>query len=380
LPKERATTEDTDVFRVPALVSEDDDTGPIVVATRLVCVAGAEVGRTFGLGSKSLMIGRGGGVDVDVRLENTDVSRNHARLWADDKGFHVQDLGSLNGTFINGTRVDGNATLNLGDRIQVGSTIFVLLHHDELESRMRQLQRIDAMSTMVGGLAHDFRNFLTVILGGLENLDASLTATTDEQRQVIDDMKTATEGAIGLARKLLDLGRNQPNSFFRVSVLELVTESIRMAQRIVGASISIASELRPDAWVSGSRQELQQVLLNLLVNARDAMPDGGIVRISAQPIRFDRANASALHLPSDGEYIEVIVADTGGGMDEVTLARAFEPFFTTKPIGKGTGLGLAMVHSIVKRHSGTVIANSKLGSGTTFRILIPSAGSASVVP
>lgn len=380
MPKERATTEDTDVFRVPALVSEDDDTGPIVVATRLVCVAGAEVGRTFGLGSKSLMIGRGGGVDVDVRLENTDVSRNHARLWADDKGFHVQDLGSLNGTFINGTRVDGNATLNLGDRIQVGSTIFVLLHHDELESRMRQLQRIDAMSTMVGGLAHDFRNFLTVILGGLENLDASLTATTDEQRQVIDDMKTATEGAIGLARKLLDLGRNQPNSFFRVSVLELVTESIRMAQRIVGASISIASELRPDAWVSGSRQELQQVLLNLLVNARDAMPDGGIVRISAQPIRFDRANASALHLPSDGEYIEVIVADTGGGMDEVTLARAFEPFFTTKPIGKGTGLGLAMVHSIVKRHSGTVIANSKLGSGTTFRILIPSAGSASVVP
>ncbi|MDB4954572.1 MAG: fixL [Myxococcales bacterium] len=370
----RAPTEDTGVFELPAVVEENDDTGPTLVAARLVCVAGAEVGRAFSLGSKPILIGRGGGGgDVNVRLENTDVSRNHARLWADDKGFHLQDLGSLNGTFVNGARVDGSASLNIGDRIQVGSTIFVLMHHDELESRMRQLQRVDAMSTMVGGLAHDFRNFLTVIVGGLENLDGSLSERTEEQRQIIDDLKTATAGAVGLAGKLLDLGRNEPNSFFRVSVVELVAESIRMAKRLVGARVSITSEVSPDAWVSGSRQELQQVLLNLLVNARDAMPKGGMVRISTQNVRIDRAHASALHLPSDGEYVEVIVADTGAGMDEATLARAFEPFFTTKAIGKGTGLGLAMVHTITKRHGGTVIAHSKLGSGTTFRILLPSA-------
>nr|MBA3542158.1 hypothetical protein [Deltaproteobacteria bacterium] len=152
---------------------------------------------------------------------------------------------------------------------------------------------------------------------------------------------------------------------------DVVSEAVSIVRRSFGPWMTITTHISPEAVVYGSREELHQVLHNLLVNARDAMPTGGELRVSASIVQLDRASSLALHLPTCGTYVELKVADPGRGMDKATLARIFEPFFTTKPPGKGSGLGLAVIHAIVKRHGGTVIADSELGRGTTFKVYIP---------
>jgi signal transduction histidine kinase len=171
---------------------------------------------------------------------------------------------------------------------------------------------------------------------------------------------------------LLRLGRTEPLEFESVVLDALVHRTAAMMRRQL-PGIEINVDVMPDLTMQGSQEELSQVLVNLLLNARDAMPHGGQVRIIARDVSFDRAQAAAHHLPTKGDYIELVVADSGAGMDDVTLARAFEPFFTTKPPGQGTGLGLAMIHSIVRRHGGAIVAESLLGRGSTFRIWLPRA-------
>src|SRR5690606_32451131 len=135
----------------------------------------------------------------------------------------------------------------------------------------------------------------------------------------------------------------------------------------------IITDVSDELLVRGSAEELQQVLVNLMLNARDAMPDGGTLRVHARAVTFDTGQAAAHQLPARGDYVGLVVADTGIGMDEATLARIFEPFFTTKPPTQGTGLGLAMIHNIVRRHGGSIVAESVLGHGTVFRIWLPAA-------
>jgi signal transduction histidine kinase len=143
-------------------------------------------------------------------------------------------------------------------------------------------------------------------------------------------------------------------------------------RRQASAKISIVVTVPPELRVRGAHDELQQVLLNLYLNARDAMPNGGRFAIDGRAVQLDAGSALALQLPGAGAYIELVISDTGAGMDEATLARVFEPFFTTKPIGKGTGLGLAMVHGIVRRHGGAIGVTSQPGRGTAFTIHLPS--------
>jgi len=359
-------TEDTDVFPVEVV---DEVTGPLVHSIRLVCVAGEELGKTFRVTTTPFVVGRSS--DADVVLDSPDVSRRHARLTIKNGEYWVEDLGSVNGTFVNAARIEGGAPIRVGDRLQIGNTILNLAIYDELEARMQQLQRVEAMAAMAGGLAHDFRNALAVISAGLEALDELLPAQASELRDTTDDMKTATKAATALATRLLNLGRREPSAYDLVNLLDVIRETTQMSRHLLGHRIRITTDIAAMILVRGSREELHQVIMNLLVNAKDAMPKGGEITISAEIIRLERARSLALHLPGQGSYVALEVTDTGSGMDERTLARAFEPFFTTKPPGVGSGLGLSVIHGIVKRHGGAVLADSRVGSGTTIRIYLP---------
>jgi len=346
-----------------------DDTGPTALPTQLVCLTGPDLGTTFRISGTPAVIGRG---EVELRLSSRDVSRRHAVVSLKEGEVVVEDLRSANGTFVNGVRIEGPARLQLGDRLQVGNTILLHSYFDQLEARMQQAQRVEAVATLAAGLAHDFRNALTVIVAGLDEIEERLPAIDAELRQTLEDMKSATSAATSLAERLLNLGRRDPsNDYAPVSLDELVAEVVAMARHILGKHIRVTATIAPETCVLGSAGELHQVLMNLVVNAKDAMPAGGTLTIAARVTRIEPKEALECHLPTHGEYVELTVRDTGTGMDEWTRSRIFEPFFTSKPSGVGTGLGLSVVHSIVRRHRGAIFVESTPGKGACFRMLLP---------
>ena len=240
----------------------------------------------------------------------------------------------------------------------------------ELELEMRQAQKMEAVGRLAGGIAHDFNNLLTVISGYAAFVRDALSEG-DELRADIVEIEQAARRAATLTRQLLAFSRRQvllPKVFDLNGVVEGMTG---MLERLLGEDVDVRTALDESLWsVKADPNQLEQVIVNLAVNARDAMPGGGVLRIATQNVLLERATAGLDGVPP-GLYVRLDVGDTGVGMDEATRVRAFEPFFTTKEVGKGTGLGLSTVYGIVRQSGGGVDVESAPGEGTVFRILLP---------
>jgi signal transduction histidine kinase/ActR/RegA family two-component response regulator len=242
-----------------------------------------------------------------------------------------------------------------------------------LEEQLRQSQKMEAIGQLAGGVAHDFNNLLTVISGNCE-LVLSDSPADDPRRGSLRDIQAAAQRAAGLTRQLLAFSRKQILEPRLVDVHVVIREIETMLRRLIGEDVVLSSELTADpSWVKVDPGQLEQVLLNLAINARDAMPRGGRLTIGTRSVDLagsDDAGGSAD--PERGTRVAISISDSGEGMSQEVQGHLFEPFFTTKEVGKGTGLGLATVYGIVKQSGGDVSVESESGRGTTFTIVLPS--------
>jgi PAS domain S-box-containing protein len=242
--------------------------------------------------------------------------------------------------------------------------------HKQLEEQFRQSQKMEAIGQLAGGIAHDFNNILTIVLGHASLL--ALTPLDSKQMLSAQQIKLAAERAAGLTRQLLAFGRKQIFSPRPVDLNQIVGNMKEMLGRLLGEDIALQIGLSSEpAMVEADASMVEQILLNLAVNSRDAMPQGGqlAIRIQLRDVDADYLRKSAEAVP--GRFVCLSHTDTGEGIPPENLSRIFEPFFTTKELGKGTGLGLATVYGIVKQHHGWIEVESELGKGTTFRIFLP---------
>jgi signal transduction histidine kinase len=243
-----------------------------------------------------------------------------------------------------------------------------------LEERLRHAQKLEAVGRLAGGIAHDFNNLLTIITGCCDRLLAGLDAG-DARRADLELVRQSGERGASLTRQLLAFGRRPVVEPRPIDLNDAVRGIVRILERVLGERIEIVTALGPaPATIEADPGELEQVLMNLAINARDAMPDGGTLTIETSDVDVGpEGQRLPIALPP-GRYVVLSVADTGHGMDAPTAARAFEPFFTTKAPGQGTGIGLATVHGIVTRCGGQVGVDSRPGQGTTMRVALPRHG------
>lgn len=244
---------------------------------------------------------------------------------------------------------------------------------EKAQEALRQSQKMEAMGQLTGGVAHDFNNLLTPIVGALDMLQRKSLGGEREQRLIAGAVQSA-ERARTLVQRLLAFARRQPLQSIAVDIAKLVDGMGELVRSTTGPQIRVVVETADDLPpAKADPNQLEMALLNLSVNARDAMPDGGTLRISATAETIARGHASGL---APGSYVRISVADTGTGMDKATMARAVEPFFSTKGIGKGTGLGLSMVHGLASQLGGALTIQSRLGVGTNIELWLPMSGAA----
>ncbi len=238
------------------------------------------------------------------------------------------------------------------------------------EDQLRHSQKLEAVGRLAGGVAHSFNNLLAAIALHAELLLEARGSEVEQQRHALE-IQNAGERAAALARQLLAFGRKQVLQPRPLDVGREIAAIIPMLRRLVGEDIEMETSLDPGTgWIHGDLGQLEQVILNLVVNARDAMPDGGRLRIAASRIDLRNPDVQLRNL-DPGPYVEILVSDTGIGMDAEVRSRLFEPFFTTKDRDKGSGLGLATVYGIVQQSGGDVLVDSELGTGSTFLVYLP---------
>jgi two-component system cell cycle sensor histidine kinase/response regulator CckA len=292
----------------------------------------------------------------------------------------LQQKGRLDGLEVRWKRKDGGAiTVRLSGRGTSGpeevENVLEIIAEDvterrALEDQFRQAQKMEAVGRLAGGVAHDFNNLLMVISGYTEVLLDELKSQ-DELQSKAEAIQQAADRATTLTRQLLAFSRKQLLELKVVDVNAIVSDMERLLRPLIGETIELSTHLKPDVGhTRADAGQLEQVIMNLVVNARDAMPTGGKVLIQTERLELDARRREHSLIPP-GPYILLSVSDTGAGMDKETQSRIFEPFFTTKEKGKGTGLGLSTVYGIVKQSGGFIFAHSEMGQGTTFRIYLP---------
>lgn len=337
-----------------------------VTSASLVVISGRDVGRAFSVGAK-LTVGRDPA--HGAALDDATISRAHLEVrTSDDGAYEVVDLRSANGTLLNGTSVE-RAPLEHGDRIGVGRTVtlmFVL--HDRYEEQVARMQRLHSLGELAGGIAHDFNN----LLGAARECIQSVLQQADVPSRVTDPIKDAHAAVgrcIALTDQLLGYAASRTPARQVVPLTTVVEELRSILRHSLPDSVQLDVVLEPDLFIVGDPTKLCQVLLNLAVNARDAMPEGGALRIVAQPVANGTSTIPKYLAP--GDYVRLKVQDSGVGMSASVVQRALEPFFTTKPDGEGTGLGLSTAYSIVRACGGEMLIDSEPGIGSVFTLFLP---------
>lgn len=304
----------------------------------------------------------------DSEVKSADI----ARLAADREVSELEWKGKRG----NGLLFDGELSASM---VRFGSESWVQVivrdvsERRRMEVRMRQNQKLEAIGQLAGGVAHDSNNLLLVITGHLELMLGSL-GLHDRNRPHLEKARTAALHAADLTRQLLAFSRQQVMVYRRLNLSEIVQESPSLLSRLIPPNITIRHRLAPEAcFIQADPSQMRQIIMNLIVNAQDAMPDGGTIHVSTQTLEI----TEPVEIPSNierlqvGKYVVLTIEDTGHGMDADTLTRIFGPFFTTKSKGRGTGLGLATVFGIVKQTGGDITVESQPGKGTTFTLYFP---------
>jgi PAS domain S-box-containing protein len=284
------------------------------------------------------------------------------------------------GRVVKGLRKDGSTfpmELAVGEAISNGKRIFTgfirdLTSRHKIEEELRQAQKMEAIGQLTGGLAHDFNNLLTIISGNLEMLENKIS--DPKARVLLQEAQGATDDGAKLTGQLLAFGRRQPLNPRLTDLGQMISSFSELIRRTIGDRIELGTILRGSrnlALVDGP--QLQNALLNLTLNARDAMPYGGQLTIEVSRAHFDFDHVQMYPQLRAGDYVLISVSDTGAGMAEDVKQRAFEPFFTTKSTGAGTGLGLSMVYGFVRQSGGDIHIDSQQGQGTTVRLFLPAA-------
>jgi PAS domain S-box-containing protein len=260
------------------------------------------------------------------------------------------------------------------------TTLVDITDRKHLEEQLRHAVKMEGLGRLAGGIAHDFNNLLTVI-GGRTYLLLSRLPADDPMRRDLELIQQTSGRAAVLTRQLLTFSRKQILELTVLDLNELVSEMKSLLERLLGEEVEVVTDLDPALGkVTADHGQIGQVIVNLAINARDAMPGGGRLTLETRNVELDETYTRQHVDVRPGAYVALAVSDTGTGMDEATLARIFEPFFTTKEVGKGTGLGLAMVYGTTKQSNGHIAVESKAGHGTTFRIYLPRTEAAKSAP
>ena len=316
----------------------------------------------------ALDLGRDVYVDAAQRARNIELARTLERIsgvqvqWKRRDGHHIT------------VRLSGRAVRSEGGGDLKG---FEMMAEDVTEQRtleraLQQAQKMETIGRLTSGIAHDFNNLLTVILAQSNLMAKALPDATPDVRRDLQELTDAARRGAELVHRLLGFSRHETLDLRPLSVPEWIREELHTLRRLLPATIEIRCDTEAAAGVvEADSGALEQILLNLATNARDAMSDGGTLHLDVRRTRLDAEDRPLHAWVQPGVYVCLSVSDTGAGMDRQTQARVFEPFFTTKPAGVGTGLGMAMVYGLVKQHHGFVHLYSEVGQGTTVKVYLP---------
>jgi nitrogen-specific signal transduction histidine kinase/CheY-like chemotaxis protein len=240
---------------------------------------------------------------------------------------------------------------------------------EKLQAQLFQAQRMEAIGVLAGGIAHEFNNLMTTVIG-TSSLMLSGLDDTDPLRDGLERIRKASERAASLTQQILALSRKQTPQHEILDLNAVVIDMEEMLQRLVGADTNLVNALEPGfRYIRADPAQIEQIIMSLIVNAHEALPEGGQVTVTTETVTLDEDQCQHLPEVSPGTYVRLSVVDTGVGMDEETIQHIFEPFFSTKP--KGSGLGLAIAHNIVRQEGGWIDVSSELGRGSTFQVYLP---------